>query len=149
MDQGSMAGVEREGGIGQVMGGHALQHGRSTGFEFDTVGNRYQLTSIYRCQLGIGPEHPGIGHPITHRNLVDSRAHGDHGAGRLHPRNTRQIHRIESFAMVGVDVVEAHGGVAHPDFSGGGVGKVNGFPAHDFGTAGFMDANGVWHERFG
>src|SRR4051794_32343957 len=38
VDQARVAGLEGEGGVGQVVGGHALEHGSSSGLEIDAVG---------------------------------------------------------------------------------------------------------------
>ena len=47
--------------------------------------------------------------------------------------------------MIGVDVVDADGGVADARLAGARIADGDLLPAHDFGTTGGVDADGVGH----
>ena len=69
----------------------------------------------------------------------------DH-AGALHAESKRQRQRVEAAALVGVDVVEAHGAVFDADLARSRRADLDIFPAHNFRAAVFVDLDGFGHE---
>src|SRR3546814_5896906 len=56
-------------------------------------------------------------------------------ASRLDAQSARQLDRIGAVAMIGVEIVEPHGGLAHQHLTGAGLAERHFAPVDDLGAA--------------
>ena len=97
--------------------------------------------------LGVRADRVRVSDMVADFEFPDPGADRFDDASTFHAERQRQRHRVEPGAMVSIDEIEPGRGGAHPNFAGRGLSNLDFFPAHDFGTAGFVHANCVWHCR--
>src|SRR5713101_1224676 len=90
----------------------------------------------------------GIGDAVTHLDLADARADLLDNSGAFRAESARQLRRIDAGAEIGVDVVEADGGLAQADLTGAGFADFDIFPDENLRAAGLVEANRVDHVVF-
>ena len=146
VDQHGIAGLHAVGLAQQVGSGQALQHHRRAGVETDAVGQDQQAMRRDVAHLGIGANRPaGIGHAVADLDLGDALTDRLDHPGAFQADARGQGQRIEAGTVIGIDVVEADGVVAHRRFAGGRGGQVDCFPAQNLGAAGLVNTDGVGH----
>ena len=146
VDQDGVARLHLIGAVQQVVGSHALEHHGRGGLVGDVVGQGDQTVGRYQPGLGIGADRRcRIGDAVAGLDLADAFAHRLDDAGALHADHRGQPgERVEAAAVVGVDVVEAHGGLAHQRLAGARGADLDILPDQDLRASGLMDL-----DRFG
>ena len=129
------------------MRGQPLQHHGGGGLVVDAVGQFQQTIGRDHPRFGISADRRGaVGNTVAGLEVGNPRADFLDHAGRLAAETARQRHRIKPGAVVDVDKVQSHRGMADARFTGSGLAKLDFLPNQNFGAAGFMEANGVGHE---
>ena len=138
MDQHGIPFLDRIGVQGQVVGGHALEHGRRGLGETDRLRYLDQLVGRHGHVFGIGAGACGPGHPITGPKSSHSGPDLAHGPGTLHTQDVGQLHGVQSIALVDIDEVDAGGLDLDDRMSGGGFRNGQLGQGHDLGSAVFL-----------
>ena len=109
MYQSRVAGFEWVGSMGQIMGGHPLQHrgGRVLGSE--ASGDFDQASGWHDSIIGVGSRCTAIGHTIPHLDFGDVRSDCLHHASALLTQREGQRIFIQAAANVDIDEVDANG----------------------------------------
>ena len=146
MQQDGVAGLDAIGLADQVLRRQALQHHGGGGLVIDAVGQLEQAIGRDQPGFGIGADRrSAIGDAVACLQIGDAGADFLDHAGGLAAETARQLRGINPRAVVDVDKVQPHRGVADARFPGPGLAKLDFLPDQNFGTAGFMKADGVRH----
>ena len=130
------------------MGGHALEHHGGGGLVVDGVRQMDRFPGRDVAGLGIGALEHGIGDAIADLFVGHTRADGFDDPGGFHADDFREVvERVKARAQIDVDEVETAGGLANADLAGGGIADLDVLVFEDFGSAGFVDADGLGHEK--
>ena len=106
MHQRRIPGLERKGGVRQVVRGHALQHGGGGLLHAQPLGNLDQLRGGNQRVLGITAHHADRGNRIAGREARHARAQFLHRARGLAARSQRQSSLVDALAEVDFDEVD-------------------------------------------
>ena len=134
-----VAGLHPVGVIAEIVGRHALQHGRRAVLSRQAVRHLDEPPRRHHCLLGIGTGIAAIRHRVAHCHVADPRTDLTDDAGAFHSSHPGQARRIHSHPAVNVREVDAH----RLNFdhrlvgAGAGVGQVH--VLEDLGTAVFRD----------
>src|SRR5690242_1316907 len=71
VDENFIARPDRTGGVGQVVSGHALEHGTGRLLKTDAIGDLYQAVGGSHSQLGIGSGYTAPGNAVAGFYLCD------------------------------------------------------------------------------
>ena len=146
VQQDGIAGFDAIGLADQILHRQALQHHRRCGLVVDVVGQFDQTVSRNHPLFGIGAERrASIGDAVARPKIGDARPDFLHHASRLAAQAARQLHGIEPRPVVDIDKIQAHGSMADARLPRPGLANLDFLPGHNFGTAGFMKADGVRH----
>ena len=127
----------------QVLHRHPLEHHRGRDPLVDLVRQADESVRRDDHPLGVGPHRPAsVGHPVADGQPSPGADRLDH-AGGLHAEPAREPGGVQAGAEVGVDEVQADGGVAHEDLARSGIGDVDLDPVEHLGAAGAFEADGV------
>ena len=144
VDEDGVAGLDGIGGVGEVVGGHALEEGGGGLLEGHGVGDGDEAIDRGGGEFGVGagdapPADTGAGFEAEVGGAVDGGAEGDDRAGGFLAEGVGEGRGVAAFAEVGVDEINAGGVDAEESFAGAGdgVGKV--LEGKLFGAAGFED----------
>src|SRR6478736_1530357 len=99
--------------MGQVVGGHALEHGSGSLLIGHTIGNFDQAVGGDDGVLGVGTQNAGVGDTVARLDGGDVLAEGGDRAGGFLSGNEWQRDFVAAFAVVDVDEVHAYGGDFH------------------------------------
>ena len=106
--------LDRAAAVQQVVGGHALEHHGSAGFERNRIGQLAHVLRRHHTQLAVAAGRlGGVGHAVAHFQVAHACAHGLHHAGGFHTQLQRQRQLVKAGALVDVDKVQADGMVAY------------------------------------
>ncbi len=131
------------GGVGEVVGGHALQDGGRSLLGGDALWNRDKAGGRGHCELGVGAGDAAPCDAITCFDDGDVGAEGDDGACGLLTQDVGEVSGIAAFAEVRVDEIDAGGFDADEGFAGTGFGCWDVAEGEDFWASGGEDLNGL------
>jgi hypothetical protein len=109
VDQHGFAGLDGVGGVGEVVGGHALEEGGGRLVGGDAIGHADKLGDGGDGLLGVGSANATPGNTVAHLEGGDIGAEGDYGSRSLLAGDEGQLGGIAALAEVGVDEVHARG----------------------------------------
>jgi hypothetical protein len=143
VDENFVVGTDGVGGVGEIVGGHALEHGSGGLLEGDGFGNLDEAVGGSYGQLRVGSGDGAPGDAVASFDGGDLIADGDDGSGGLLTGDEGQFGGVAAFTEVDVDEVDARGLETDERFSGtwGWGGKIA--EGKDFGTAGGQNLNGL------
>jgi hypothetical protein len=129
VDQNGVAVFHVETPADQELGGHALQQHRGGGLQADAVGDLHRALGRDNRGFAIGAQGPVVGDAVAHVEPRDAIADRLDRPRRLQADHRRHLQRVETRAVIGVDIVQTDGLVANEDLAGGGRGdrKRDGF----------------------
>ena len=138
MDQALVARLQREGGVREIVGGHALQHRGGGGIEIH-AGCRWFTscatgTTVYSAYE---PRNMRIGDAVAGFEVRDACADGFHRSRAFIAGGERKIGFVKPGAEVDVDEIDAGGGDLDQCLAGAGRGYRGVHQLQFFGTAGF------------
>ena len=146
MEQDRVAGFDTIGLPDQILRRQALEHHGSRGLVIDAVRQLEQAVGGDQPLLRIGTDRRGpIGNPIAWFQVGDPAADLLDHARSLASKPVRQGQRIKARAIVDVEKVEPHGGMADARLPSAGLADLDFLPDKNLGPAGFVDADGVRH----
>ena len=131
---------------GEVMRGHPLEHQRSRLPRADVLGERNQTVGRDHRELGVSPEHAGVGDAIAELHVAGAGSHLRHGSGRFLPGGERQRYRVQPAALIDVDEVHSRGGDLQDHLPGPRLGRWHVLVLQHLGTAGGVNAHRL-HRR--
>ncbi len=133
--------------MGEVVRGHALQHGPGGLAGGDAFRNGYEAGQRHDGELGIGAENVRPGDAVADLEAEAGGAglggtEGGDGSGSLLAGDEGQLDGIAALALVDVDEVDAAGFDAHQRLAGARFGRGEIAERHDFGSAGMGNLDG-------
>ena len=128
--------------MGQVVRGHALQHGRRCRLEIDGLGKLHELRLGHDGVLGVRAANHRVGDAVARRDERDVASDRFDGSCRLAADGDRRVCLVEAGPEVDVDEVDAARGDAHERLPGPRGRRRHVDQLHRFRTAGFLDVNG-------
>ena len=151
MEEDGLARLHRVGAAQEILHRHALEHHRRGGLVVDAVRDLDDVRGGHQADFGVSAHgRGGVGDAVADRQILHPVADRLHRARALEARRERAFgDGIQPRAVVGVDVVQADETVADADLAGAGVADLDLLPAHDFGAARLMGADGVTFHGFG
>ena len=117
------------------MGSHSLKHGRGCRKAVDIGRHGDELPRRHNGIFRVGPRLHRIGNAVADFDLRDIRAGGIDQTGCFPPEGERQRQRVETGALIDVDVVEADGFDLDARFTGLGFRDRNLFVFENFRSA--------------
>ena len=146
VQQNGVAGFHAIGLADQILRGQAFQHHGRCSLVIDAVRHLEQTIRRDHPRLGIGAHRRiAIGDAVAGLEVSDARADILDHAGALAAEPTRQLHRVETGAIVDIDEVEADGGVADARLARARLADLDLLPDQNIGGTGFVKADGVRH----
>jgi hypothetical protein len=146
VEKDGVAGFDAIGLADQVLHREALQHHGRGGFVVDAVGQLEQAIGRDQARFGIGTDRrAAIGDAVAGLQIGHAGSDFLDHAGRLTAQAAGQLGRIGARAVVDVDKIQSNGGVADARLPWPRIADLDLFPDQNFGTAGFMKADGVRH----
>src|SRR6516225_2826951 len=144
MDQNRLAGFHGMGAPYQIPGSHAFQHHRCSLLIGDARGNRHEPISRNHPLVSIGAYRPaGIGDAVARVEPGDTRPNLLDDTGRLGAEPARQGQRIETAALVGIDIIQPDRVVAEPHLAVPRLADRDFLPCQNFGAAGLLKTDRV------
>ena len=123
VDEGRIVGAERVRGMGEIVGGHALEHGRRALLCRDAARQDDEAICGDDDALGVGLGRAGIGDDIADGRSRDAVANLNDGSRALAAEDGRQrAAAIQSGSAIHIHVVDAGGGELHDGLAGAGGG---------------------------
>ena len=149
VEEDGLARLHRVGAAQEILRRHALEHHRGGGLVVDALRDLDDVRGGHQADLGVGAHGRGrVGDAVADRRILHPGADRLHRARALEARRERALDGIQPRTVVGVDVVQADETVADADLAGAGVADLDLLPAHDFGAARLMGADGVAFHGF-
>src|SRR5439155_19327051 len=113
----------------------------------DALRNLYQPIGRDVAHVAVRADETGIGDAVAVLEIAHARSDGFDDARTLVARGLRQLHRIESRALVGIDEIHADGGVADLRLPRARLADLHVVELQHFGTAGLVIADSLCHEN--
>ena len=145
MDQRRIAFLQREGGVREVVRGHALQHCARGNGEVDAFGYFHQHLRGNGGVFGVGAYYGCIGYAVARRKAGYAFAQRFNHAGGFLPQSEGDRQFVEPGSLIDVYKIDAAGGDLDQRLTWGRLGNIHFFVVQFFGTAGVMDQDG-FHE---
>ena len=136
------------GGMDQVVHRQALQHHRRRLLVADALGHLHHAVGGHDARFAVRARQAGIGDPIAFLQILYARTHGVDHAGAFIAGDRRDLHRIKPGALVGVDEVDADGGVPDSHLSRAGVAHRHVVDLQHFGPALLVKTDCLGHACF-
>ena len=111
------------------------------------LGKHHEALGRHDARLRIGAERAAdVSDPVAHLHVAHARSDFlDDARGLGAEAAWHRWRRIEPAPEIGLDVVEAHRGVADARLARAGLADLHLVPLQDFGAAGLVEANGMGH----
>ncbi len=137
----------RVGEVQEVVRGHAFQHHRGGLLVAHLRGDLDDAVGRDQALLCIGADGCGrIGDAVAHLQIADLGAERLDHAAALAAEHARQRELVEARAVVGIDEIEADGGVAHAHLACARRTDFHRLPLHHLGAAVLVYAYGMGHD---
>jgi len=107
VDENFIARPDRTGGVGQVVSGHALEHGSGRLLKTDAIGDLYQAVGGSHSQLGIGSGYTAPGNAVAGFYLCDVCPNCHNRTSSLLTKRIGQFSGISALPKVHVDEIDA------------------------------------------
>ena len=99
-----------------------------------------------QARFGIGTDRRrAIGDAVAGLQIGDAGADFLDHARRLAAEPARQLRRVKPGAVIDIDEVQPHRGMADAGLAGAGLAEIDLLPDQNFGAAGFVKADGMRH----
>ena len=142
VEQQDRVGADLVGLAQQIAHRHALQHHRGRRFIGDPVGQLHGTVGRHQALLRVGAHGIGVGDAVARLELSYATADIRDFTGAFHAHHGGQVRQgIEAAALIGIDIVEAHGVVLDADLAGARLADVDVLPLEFFGSAMLVDAD--------
>ena len=135
VNEGRIVGSQTIGTMHQVVGRHPLQQNCRCIFAGASLWEWDQPVRRHCDLFGVGTHGAGKTNTIAFFDVRDAITESDDDAGPLDAWNARQIYRIQTFAMIGVDVVETTCVQAQQNLASRGCGLGDILVGQDLGAA--------------
>jgi len=143
VDEHLVAAADGVGGVSEVVGGHALEHGSGSLLEGDGFGDLDEAVGGGDGQLGIGSGNAAPGDAVTNFYSGNAVTNGDDGPGGLLSESIREFGRVTALAEVDVNEVHTGGFEANKGFARSGCGSRQIAEGEDFGSSGGENLDGL------